>query len=518
MFFRIYSSLLISILLAALSCYGLYQLQYTQRYHSYAQGVFNGSFELISLGLHRHNGEKQKQWLKIVSRLMETELTLQPIPVGFSPQDSAIHISLNQHEAIEVSMSTHNNLRLTASIDYIGEQHYRIMAVLLLNELGRVTPIEHSRLLRELTELSLPQLALIPLAELALDQQQLSRIKRGDVVVNERQDMVNTPRWVYARLPDTQQVLVVGPMAGFEEIPLIIIILMLALSIIVTAAMAYVLVYGLEKRLDKIDASMRSFAKGQSHDPVSIAGQDAIAKLASTINGMAMRIGNLLNEQKEIGQAISHELRTPISRMKFRLHALLDGNPNEKQTGKLLGLQKDINEIDSLIDEILTLQKAEHKQVFSKIKLNTVLKSLLELHGVQYTGIDYSLRCEPGQLIYGDPNLIKRALQNLIQNAFKHAKSRLQVNVFEQGNSLKLEISDDGEGIAKDKTQQVFTPFIRLDSSRNKKTGGFGLGLAIVKRICDAHDIKIWVNTSPLGGARFCLLIPHDALMIEELA
>jgi len=293
---------------------------------------------------------------------------------------------------------------------------------------------------------------------------------------------------------------------------------MLALSIIITAAMAYILVYGLEKRLTKIDRSMQNFARGQGHKPVPMEGQDAIAKLATTINGMALRIGSLLNEQKEIGQAISHEIRTPISRMKFRLHALLDSQLNDKQTNKLLGLQKDINEIDNLIDEILTLQQGEHTQVFSNINLHDLLTSLLDVHSVQYAHIQYSLECDEYQLIVGDPKLLTRALQNLIQNGFKHAKNCLNISVIEESSGLKLKIGDDGEGISHDKKEQVFTPFIRLDSSRNKKTGGFGLGLAIVKRICDAHGIRVWVEDSPLGGAQFCLFIPQNSLMMEELS
>ncbi len=516
MFFRIYSSLLISVLLAAVTCYGLYQLQYTQRYSSYAQGILKGSFQLISLGLDRHSGDKQAQWLKIVSKLMETELTLQAIEADHL-QASPIQISLDQYKSIQVHMITKHHKILTANIDYISEQHYRIMAVLLLNELGRVTPTEHPILLAQLETLSLPKLQLMPIENLTLDNQQLSRIKRGDVVVNERQDMDNTPRWVYARIPDSQQVLVIGPMDEFEEIPQAIIILMLALSILITAAMAYLLVYGLEKRLTKIDRSMQNFAAGQGHEPVPMEGQDAIAKLAATINGMALRIGSLLNEQKEIGQAISHEIRTPISRMKFRLHALLDSQLSEKQTGKLLGLQKDINEIDNLIDEILTLQQGEHTQVASKILLHDLLTSLLDVHGLQYADIQYFLECDENQEIVGDPKLLNRALQNLIQNGFKHAKNRLNIKVISQDNGLKLEVSDDGEGISNDKKEQVFTPFIRLDSSRNKKTGGFGLGLAIVKRICDAHGIRVWVEDSPTGGAKFCLLIPQHSFMMEEL-
>jgi len=517
MFFRIYSSLLVSVLLAAITCYGLYQLQHNQRYSSYAQSIFKGSFQLISLGLDRHSGDKQAQWLKIVSKIMETDLTLQAMDSN-SSQAPSIQISLNQSRSIQVDMFTKHNKQLTANIDYIGEQHYRIMAVLLLNELGRVPSEKHQEFLTQLDTLALPKLRLMPLETLTLDHQQLSRIKRGDVVVNERQDLSNNPRWVYARIPHSQQVLVIGPMDGFEKIPLVIIILMLALSIIITATMAYILVYGLEKRLTKIDRSMQNFARGQGHDPVSMEGQDAIAKLATTINGMALRIGSLLNEQKEIGQAISHEIRTPISRMKFRLHALLDSQLNDTQTKKLLGLQKDINEIDNLIDEILTLQQGEHTQVFSNIHLHDLLASLLDVHSVQYAHIKYSLQCNTNQMIVGDSKLLTRALQNIIQNGFKHAKTHLNINATEEHNGLKLEISDDGEGISHDKKEQVFTPFIRLDSSRNKKTGGFGLGLAIVKRICDAHGIRVWVEDSPLGGAQFCLFMPQNSLMMDELS
>ncbi len=510
-------------MLAAISCYALYQVQHSQRYQSYAQSVLHGSFELISLGLTRHTGVKRRQWLKIASKLMATELTLNTYTNANTPlqpttkASMGLNVQLDKNQRIQATLITPNQGRLSAKIDYIGEQHYRMIAVLLLNELGRVPSSDQPDLINQLAKLPLPPLTLSPIDSLSLDQQQMSRIKRADIVVNQRQDQAGSPSWIYARLPKSQTVLVIGPIDDFQDMPTSLIIMMLALSIFITAIVAYYLVYGLEQRLARIDASVQSFAQGQGHDPVAIQGEDAISKLAGTINHMALRIGNLLNEQKEIGQAISHELRTPISRMKFRLQALSDQEPSEPQLTKIMGLKKDVNEIDSLINEILSLQQSEYKQQQNTIDIKKMLDELLTLHALQFPTIAFILHVNtPFNTVYADAHLLKRALQNLIQNGFKHAETCLNIHISLHNYQLKIEIMDDGAGIEDKNKAYIFTPFIRLDSSRNKKTGGFGLGLTIVKRICDAHDINIWVEDSPQHGANFCLLFPVTDLPREN--
>ena len=103
--------------------------------------------------------------------------------------------------------------------------------------------------------------------------------------------------------------------------------------------------------------------------------------------------------------------------------------------------------------------------------------------------------------VKGDANQLRRMLQNLIINAFKHAKSKVRVSL--KASPTTLQINDDGEGIPEDERQRIFTPFVRLDSSRNRKTGGFGLGLAIIQRIARLHKASISVADSELGGANF---------------
>ncbi len=518
MFIRIYTSLLISILLATVSCYGLYKLQYGQRYNAHASSILSGSFELISVGLARHSGEKRKQWLNIVEKLTATPLVLQTHTsknkqvnaLGEVKKESSMNIYLDDEQHVQVDVVSDEGFTLSANIEQISEQHYRLMAILILNELGRVPVGDQVSALQGLAAVFPPSLTFTLMHELTLDPQQLSRVKRGDVVVNERIDDEGRFSWVYARLAKSDNVLVIGPIASFEAMPIRIITFMLALSIFITASMAYILVRGLERRLGKIDGSMQRFNAGKDHKPVIIKGQDGIANLANTINAMALRIGRLVKEQSEISQAVSHELRTPISRMKFRLHALLEGDISEQQEKQLLGLSRDMNEIDSLIDEILMLQQAQHQQDKTNIKLNGMIDSLLSLHALQFTQVNHQfIHNDLNVEIFGAPLQIKRVLQNLIQNGFKHASHKLHVSYVQDNDQIQLNIEDDGEGILDEHKEHVFTPFIRLDSSRNKKTGGFGLGLAIVERICKSHDVQVWVEDGALGGARFCLKFPH---------
>ncbi len=133
----------------------------------------------------------------------------------------------------------------------------------------------------------------------------------------------------------------------------------------------------------------------------------------------------------------------------------------------------------------------------------TVIAGIYEPY--QATRLNMLLPSAP-VLVEGQENHLKRMVQNLLVNAFKHAKGQVQVSL--TSDPAFLQISDDGEGIPSDQRQRIFSPFVRLDSSRNRNTGGFGLGLAIIERIARLHQAQVRVVEAELGGACFEVRFP----------
>ena len=189
--------------------------------------------------------------------------------------------------------------------------------------------------------------------------------------------------------------------------------------------------------------------------------------------------------------------------MKFRVEILKD-NANSTDLEKLKKLNNDIKELDVLVEELLVFQMLdsvsapEPQPIDMAALIHTMVAEIYEPYQTIQLELDFP---EHPVWVQGDANQLRRMLQNLIINAFKHAHGKVRVSL--EQSPVTLQISDDGEGIPEDQRQRIFTPFVRLDSSRNRQTGGFGLGLAIIQRIARLHHAHISVTESALGGANF---------------
>jgi len=220
---------------------------------------------------------------------------------------------------------------------------------------------------------------------------------------------------------------------------------------------------------------------------------------------MAARIQLLIQEQKQLVNAVSHELRTPLSRLRFSF-ALLN-NIEEKQQKEI---EQDIEEIEALVDEMLSYSRIEHvaqRQKNNMVNISELLINQVEKHQ-RSTHIALNQEISPLLNIYCNGELLERACQNLITNAIRYAKQQIIITAKIQHNQLMISVDDDGEGIPKEEWTTIFEPFHRIDQSRNKALGGYGLGLAIVKKAADWHQGQCFVSESSLSGVSFTLTIP----------
>lgn len=231
----------------------------------------------------------------------------------------------------------------------------------------------------------------------------------------------------------------------------------------------------------------------------------AISDLTEQFHIMAQKVANLMTDQKQLVNAVSHELRTPLARLKFALAMLQSAQPEQ-----VSGMQQDVQEMESLIDEMLSyarLEIAGEQLSREEFDLSELMQAQLDkLRGLSSKEITASISSDV--LVNANAHYLARVLQNLLQNADKYGASQIDVSLTEVEQQVIITVEDDGEGIAEDQYESVFMPFVRLEKSRNKHLGGYGLGLAIVKKIVSWHKGQCVVAKSKLGGASFVITLP----------
>lgn len=235
--------------------------------------------------------------------------------------------------------------------------------------------------------------------------------------------------------------------------------------------------------------------------------RSVLRPLADALDTMTQRVASLLQSHRALTSAVSHELRTPLARLRFS-HSLAREEPGAEGKDRFLArMERDIAEIDELTTELLDYARLERGN--PAIRLQTVpaepwLEDVLadarsdqvtgpELQIVSDVSVD-AMRCEP--------RYMARAVQNLLRNARLHARTKVSVLVQSDRDRTVIHVDDDGSGILASDRERLFEPFVRIDGSRARDSGGFGLGLAIVKQVARWHGGDAFISDSPLGGAR----------------
>jgi signal transduction histidine kinase len=235
-----------------------------------------------------------------------------------------------------------------------------------------------------------------------------------------------------------------------------------------------------------------------------------LRSLARNLDDMSARVSQLIQSQKEMTAALSHEMRTPLARVRFAV-AILEGEVDERLHLQLRAVSNDVQQIDDLISDMLDYARLDHpglrmnrEAVAVEPWLGQVLASCAPHErsvAVQHPGID---------TVWMEPRLMELALSNLLANALRYARSQVSVELTGGQGWYRLVVEDDGEGIPESHRAAVFHAFTRLDTSRNRETGGYGLGLAIVARIAALHRGRVTADGSArLGGARLSLEWPE---------
>ncbi len=405
-------------------------------------------------------------------------------------------------------------LYLSVVVDRLSEQQARTTALLVRDYLAPYPvaqwPVKLARLARHFGY----PLSLSTLTDPALSNEQRHRLGDGEIVFAlSSSSRYGTQVRVFAPLTGDQTILVLGPAKLFDPFPWPLLVIAGVIALILVALATYLQVRPLQIRLQRLNQAVKRLGGGDLAAQAHIAGNDPIAQVAATFNGMAAHIRRLIEAQREMTRAVSHELRTPVARLRFGLEMLADCESADERHDKLNGLDRDIDQLDHLIDEILTYARLEEGTPnidFQTVQPWLICERLIdELDSIRgHIVIDAA--GERDITLQSDPRYLHRVLQNLVTNALRYAQGRVRVRLSGTDDTLILDIDDDGPGIPAHQRELVFKPFARLDQSRHRASGGYGLGLSIVKRIVDWHGGEVRVEQSPWGGARFRVILPRE--------
>jgi len=250
------------------------------------------------------------------------------------------------------------------------------------------------------------------------------------------------------------------------------------------------------KPLVKLAKAAERFGKGDYVNDFRASGSLEIRKAAFEFDRMAKRINRHLNQRAEMLSGISHDLRTPLTRLKLQLAMLQQKDLSEK-------MSKDIDEMEKMLNDYLQFAKTQVKENTSKIDLMALLNSIKNQFNDKKLIIANNIEVE----LEGRQSALKRSFENIIQNGLTYG-DKVVVGIQKGNNRALITIEDDGPGIPEDQYKNVFKPFFRLDKSRSLNQSGVGLGLAIVEDIINSHGGSIQLGKSKLNGLQVRVSLP----------
>ncbi|MEK6787342.1 MAG: ATP-binding protein [Pseudomonadota bacterium] len=524
-FATIYGGMLLAIVVVGLASYGALSVINSERAQRYTEGMATALYHITAIAIARQSEENLPLWLQDAEVLMGTPLRLiSKLP--FSPSE-------HERERLEQGMAVTQRLDddrsqiwikvprpgspvyLESELAGIGEKQARAAATFYLEDLSNYPDQEDLRLRTMAPYIGFP-MSLVPFDEAGLDSEQQRRLRQDEIVVRFKELTASgrSAITVYAPSQSTPgKLLRLGPMELFEAIPLSLVIMASVLALLIITLASYGLIHIFELRIQAIEGTVARIREGNLSARVEMQGSDEIARLAQTLNQMAGHIQRLLDAQRELTQAVSHELRTPLARLRFGMEMLAESEDVEHRYEQLERLDEDVEQLNQLIDEILTyanLEKGTPDLAFEAVDMVALMRRIER----ETIALRKPARLEvvlPEELVVDAvPRYIHRVIQNLVGNALRYADSVVRVTCVLEGDQAVLMVEDDGPGIPEDQRSRVFEPFTRLDDSRTRSTGGYGLGLSIVNRIVFwfAGSIRVTASSS-LGGAAFTMRWPR---------
>lgn len=285
----------------------------------------------------------------------------------------------------------------------------------------------------------------------------------------------------------------------------------LGLLFVAVAAGAYPVVRRLTHRLEALKAGVETFGAGALHHRVDESGRDEVAAVATSFNRAAARVEALLQANRSLLANASHELRSPLARLKMAV-AMLDEAAPERRAPLRAEIERNIRELDALVEEVLLASRLDVRQPDARAPDEAV--DLLGLAAEEAARVDAVLDLprdgEPAlpATVTADERLLRRALRNLLENARRYGGDQApELQLRRRGGAVELAVCDRGPGVPEAERERIFDPFYRLPGHA-EQAGGVGLGLSLVRQIARHHGGSVRCEARQGGGSRFVFSLP----------
>ena len=249
--------------------------------------------------------------------------------------------------------------------------------------------------------------------------------------------------------------------------------------------------------LQRLSEAARGLGDNLEQPPLPLNGPLEVREAAHTFNVMQQRLIAMMRDQAHFLAAVSHDLRTPLTRMRLRIERLNDDEQRER-------LKHNIAQMDAMIAQVLDFQRAAEPGVAEPVDIEQLVTQVC---GELATADEPLPVSGNATLVRGNPILLQRCLQNLLENALRYARG-VEVVLVERERGIAIRIEDRGPGIESSLLPSIFEPFVRAEASRNARSGGYGLGLSIARRIAQAHGGTLMLENRAGGGLAADLWLP----------
>jgi signal transduction histidine kinase len=289
------------------------------------------------------------------------------------------------------------------------------------------------------------------------------------------------------------------PPAWQQGVGLFVVLVILFIAV---SAGAYPVVRRLTRRLESLKHGVEQFGAGQLNYRVAVTGRDEVAAVASSFNVAAARVEALVHSHQSLLANASHELRSPLARMKMAVSMLEDASP--AQRGKLKQeIDTNVAELDALVEEVLLASRLDATPVVERHEP----VELLAMAAEEAARVDAAVDGTPTTVL-GEDRLLRRALRNLLENARRYGGNEVEVSVESHADRAVVRVSDRGPGVPEAMRDRIFESFFRLPGHA-EQAGGVGLGLSLVKQIAQRHGGSVRCEGREGGGSCFVLSVPR---------
>ncbi len=278
---------------------------------------------------------------------------------------------------------------------------------------------------------------------------------------------------------------------------------------IAVAAGAFPVVRRLTRRLEALKQGVEQFGAGELSHRVAISGADEVAAVASSFNVAAARVEALVQSHRSLLANASHELRSPLARMKMAVSMLDEATPVQRDKLKR-EIDKNVAELDGLVEEVLLASRLDASQ---QDPLHRDRVDLLAVAAEEAARVGAIVDAPASVFLGGDERLLRRAIRNLLENAHRYGGGDVEIGLAtrQAGPALRLvviSVSDRGPGVPEAMRERIFEPFFRMPGHA-EQAGGIGLGLALVKQIAERHGGTVHCEVRDGGGSRFVVELPE---------